>query len=367
MVAAGCGIARAGDPDALTLFRAGDGKYQNYRIPSAVVTTKGTLLVFCEGRQTPPGRGNDTGEINLLVRRSSDHGKTFGEPSVVWADGKNTCGNPCAVVDAETGAIVLLMTHNLGEDHEREIARATARGTRTVWVTTSTDDGVTWSKPRDITASTKKPDWTWYATGPGVGIQITQGKHKGRLVIPCDYSTAKGDGNSHVIYSDDHGQTWTIGGEAPKREFNESQIVELTDGRLMLNMRNTASAIRNGAPKQRGVCVSDDGGETFKDLRRDPALVEPVCQGSIARYGDWIVFSNPTSADRRENLRVHVSKDDGRTWYYHHPIHAGPSAYSCLVMLRDGHLGVLFECGKKTPYERIDFVRIPPGGLDVIQ
>src|SRR5438105_2032037 len=145
--------------------------------------------------------------------------------------------------------IALLMTHNLGEDHEREITAAASKGTRTVWITSSGDDGLTWAKPREITHEVKKAEWTWYATGPGIGIQIKFGPHRRRLVIPCDYST-KQSGNSHVIYSDDHGETWHIGGEAPKPEFNESQIVELTDGRLMLNMRNRNEAIRAGAPKQ---------------------------------------------------------------------------------------------------------------------
>src|SRR5207249_2425905 len=200
--ATGCTAGRSGDFKQTVLFKAGEGGYANYRIPAVIVTTKGTVLTFCEGRQTPAGPGNDTGEINILVRRSDDGGKTFGPLRVVWADGKNTCGNPCAVVDGETGWVWLAMTHNLGQDHERDIIAGTSKGTRTVWVTWSEDDGVTWKEPRDITTYVKKPQWAWYATGPGIGIQIEHGEHKGRLVIPCDHVVrggGEGAGNAHVI------------------------------------------------------------------------------------------------------------------------------------------------------------------------
>jgi sialidase-1 len=335
-----------------TAFRSGDG-YHTYRIPAAIVTGNGTLLAFCEGRRSG---GGDSGEINLLVKRSTDNGQTFGKPQIVWADGKNTCGNPCPVVDQSTGTIWLLMTHNLGQDSERDIVHNNAKQ-RTVWITSSSDDGKTWATPREITKDVSKPEWAWYATGPGVGIQIQRGRRAGRLVIPCDYTIrggGKNSGNSHIIYSDDHGKTWNLGGEAPEKRFNECQIVELSDARLMLNMRNT----RPPQVPQRGVCISDDGGETFKDLRHDPVLIEPVCQGSIIRFNDVILFSNPASEAKRINMTVRMSRDDAATWPVAKLIHAGPSAYSCLVVLPNGMLGLLYECGEKTPYERIEFARM---------
>lgn len=345
-----------GGIERVTVFRAGQDGYNNYRIPSAIMTPKGTLLAFCEGRQQP----GDTGEINLIVKRSSDNGRTFSDHSIVWADGKNTCGNPCAVVDQITGTIWLLMTHNVGSDREKEIIAGTSKARRSVWVTSSSDDGATWAKPREITKDVMKPDWAWYATGPGIGIQLKHGEHKGRLVIPCDHVSlggGAGAGNSHVIYSDDHGKSWAIGGEAPERAFNESQVVELSDGKLMLNMRNYRPGLRKDEPKFRGVCISDDGGMTFKDLRRDSALIEPVCQASIVRAGERIVFSNPASMEARVAMTVRVSDDDGLTWPASKPIHAGPAAYSCLVELPDGSIGLLYECGEKSPYERIEFAR----------
>src|SRR5207248_859826 len=155
----------------------------------------------------------DSGEINLVLKRSTDGGATFAPQQVVWADGQNTCGNPCPVLDESTRRLWLLCTHNLGEDVEKQIIDGTSKGTRTVWVLFSDDNAKTWSTPREITADVKKPQWTWYATGPGIGVQLKHGPHAGRLVIPCDYTNGgalRDTGGSHIIYSDDHGQTWKL-------------------------------------------------------------------------------------------------------------------------------------------------------------
>src|SRR5262249_2601354 len=221
---------RAAEPVQMPVFVAGEGGYHTYRIPSVIVTPKGTVLAFCEGRKG--GRG-DAGDIDLLLKRSTDGGKTWGKAQVVWDDGENTCGNPCPVVDAKTGTVGLLMTHNLGTDTEAAIVASKSKGTRTVWLTSSTDDGATWAKPVEITRDVKKPEWTWYATGPGVGIQLKSG----RLLVPCD---SKSDGGkvreSHVIFSDDGGKSWKLGGVVGPN-CNECQAVELADGSVMLNMR----------------------------------------------------------------------------------------------------------------------------------
>src|SRR5262245_20964667 len=145
------------------VFIAGADGYHTYRIPSLIVTTKGTVLAFCEGRKR--GRG-DAGDIDLLLKRSSDGGQTWSDSQVVWDDGDNTCGNPCPVVDRDTGTIWLLLTQNLGVDTEAQIIDQTSRGTRTCWISRSSDDGQTWAKPIEITRDVKRPDWTWYATGP---------------------------------------------------------------------------------------------------------------------------------------------------------------------------------------------------------
>ncbi|MBN1444044.1 MAG: exo-alpha-sialidase [Planctomycetes bacterium] len=350
-------------PSSAAVWTSGREGYHTYRIPSIIATPAGTLLAFCEGRKKSR---SDTGDIDLLLKRSLDGGRTWSDSLVVWDDGPNTCGNPCPAVEAETRTIWLLLTHNLGVDREPEIIAKTSRSTRTVWVTRSEDDGETWAPPREITAEAKRPDWTWYATGPGVGIQLERGPHRGRLVIPCDHIEAETRRYfSHVICSDDRGKTWTIGGRSPADKVNECQVVELQGGRLMLNMRNY-----DRSQKNRAVCVSDDGGITWKDFRHDPALIEPICQASLIRHpaaGDaetsLLLFSNPASRDARVDMTVRASEDEGETWPRARLLHRGPAAYSCLVALPGHTAGCLFEGGEKSPYEAILFCRFPLDSL----
>lgn len=339
-------------PQQVDVFISGKDGYHTYRIPAVIVSPKGTVLAFCEGRKHSR---SDTGDIDLLLKRSLDGGKTWKPAQIVWDDGPNTCGNPCPVVDRATGVIWLLLTHNLGQDHEKDIVAGTSKGTRTAWVCHSEDDGQTWTKPIEITATVKKPEWTWYATGPGVGIQT----QKGRLVIPCDYKV----GNpvqfySHVIYSDDHGKSWKLGGIAGPTT-GESQVVELADGTLMLNMRN-----QRGPNARRATAVSNDGGLTWSPISHQADLPEPVCQGSILRYSrgpapskDRLLFSNPASETGRVRMTVKVSPDEGKTWPIAKLLHEGPAAYSCLTVLPDQTIGCLYERGDKSAYEKITFAR----------
>jgi len=169
------------------VWQAGKDGYNTYRIPALAITAKGTVLAFCEGRKS--GKG-DAGNIDLLLKRTTDGGKTWSEQQVVWDDGDNTCGNPSPVVDRETGAIWLLSTWNRGDDREPQIINQQSKDTRRVYVTSSSDEGLTWASPKEITSDVKATSWTWYATGPGAGIQMAKGAHAGRLVIPCDHIEA---------------------------------------------------------------------------------------------------------------------------------------------------------------------------------
>jgi sialidase-1 len=254
------------------------------------------------------------------------------------------------------------MTWNLGSDTENAIIHKTSKDTRRVFITCSTNDGVSWQAPREITSSVKKPDWQWYATGPVNGIQIHRGAHRGRLVIPANHSEISNAGSSvtrsHVIYSDDDGATWQIGGSEDEKT-NESTVAERADGSLLHNMRSYHGKHR------RAVSSSIDGGASWRPVRLEDALIEPVCQASILRC-TWpdaggksrILFSNPAST-RRENLTVRLSYDEGATWPCFRVLYAGPSAYSCLVVLPKGEAACLYERGIKSPYERITFDRFP--------
>jgi sialidase-1 len=242
---------------------------------------------------------------------------------------------------------------------------------------------VTWSEPKDISASVKKADWTWYATGPGIGIQ-TRG---GRLVIPANHALAGTKVHqSHLFYSDDRGKTWTLGGSAADHT-NESQVVELADGRLMMNMRNHPP---QKPENTRMVAVSTDGGRTLGETATDRTLIEPPAQASLVRYSlaasgagksraenagkgpkkgsekllgrNRLLFANP-AAPKRERMTVRLSYDEGATWPVSRVIYEGPSAYSCLVVLRDRTVGLLYERGAEAPYDRITFTRFTLGWL----
>lgn len=356
--------------DTVTLFRSGEKGFGNYRIPSIVTTLKGTLLAFCEGRKKP----GDAGDIDLLYRRSTNNGLTWSEQKVIWNDSTNTCGNPCAVVDRQTGVIWLLLTHNIGTDKESAIVHKGSAGTRTVWVCNSKDDGHSWTAPVEITGTTKDPKWGWYATGPGIGIQIQYGPKKGRLVIPCDHSydlpkdsgtTQQYGSGSHVIFSDDHGKTWHLGGSIlPK--VNECQVVEVADGNgtLLMNMRS------NFGQHFRTQAISYDGGLSWTSPVAVPQLVEPVCQGSILRYSftgkshrSCLLFLNPASTSGRHNLAIRCSYDEGKTWPVIRTLYASAAAYSCMTVLSNGSIGCLYEAGIKNAYERIVFEKVKPKSI----
>ncbi len=260
----------------------------------------------------------------------------------------------------------MLLTKNHGEDNEAEIKLGTGTESRTVWICHSDDDGATWTEPVEITDQTKRPEWTWYATGPGVGIQVEHGPHAGRIVIPCDHGFHDENGTrrdvqseygAHVIFSDDHGTSWQISeGIAPK--MNECQVAELADpaGGLVLNMRSYRGT------SCRAQSISTDGGVTWTTPEDVPALVEPVCQASLIRQtwptnGDpgLLLFSNPADPKKRIAFTIRASADDGRAWSDGLVLEPGPSAYSCLAKLSDDAVGCLYERGEKQAYEQLTF------------
>lgn len=337
----------AEEPKTVAVWTASQDGYHTYRIPAVIVAPNGDLLAFCEGRRN---NSSDHGDLDLLQKRSTDGGLTWSEQSVVYEEGGDaevTIGNPCPVVDQSTGTIWMPFTRDNDD----------------VFMTHSTDSGQSWSKPVMITDSVKRPEWGWYATGPGVGIQLQVGPHAGRLVIPCDHRTPEYDCGSHVIYSDDHGETWQLSSNVIQPGANECQVVELADGRLLLNARMQAKRVTG----ERGVSFSDDGGETWSELSQESGLADPVVQASLISVtsdaGDaWLLFSNPdvpqvVGRGARRNLTVQLSNDAGSSWSIKRPLHPGPAAYSCLVELPDGAIGCLYEAGERNAYETIAFAR----------
>jgi len=332
-------------PETTVVYGAGKDGYHTYRIPAMLATTRGTLLAFCEGRKTSRG---DHGDIDLVLKRSTDGGCTWSKQMIVHEEGgteKITIGNPAPVLDRSTGTVHL----------------AFCRNNARVFVTSSADDGVTWARPREITDAVKADDWGWYATGPGHGIQLARGPHAGRLVIPCDHGVTGKDkgwktkGRSHVIYSDDNGRTWRRGGPTGWG-MNECMAVEQADGSVLLSIRNYFGK------NQRAFAVSRDGGYTWSDPTHHEQVHCPTCQASICRYSlepaNRILHANP-GGPGRTHLTVRLSEDEGRSWPTARVLHAGPAAYSDLAVLPDGSIGCLYEAGKKGAYDTITFARFP--------
>ena len=342
------------------LFIAGEGGYHTYRIPALEVTTEGTVLAFCEGRRDS---GSDSGQIDLLLRRSTDGGLSFGDAQVVVTVPDMTCGNPCPVVDRNTGAIWLPFCKNLADGPESMITEGKAP--RTVWLTHSTDDGLSWAQPREITESTKDPSWTWYATGPTHGIQLASG----RLVVPCDhmigvhFDRQRDPYHAHVIVSDDGGENWSMGGVV-EDGTNECAIVETADLSLYINCRNYVGE------KRRASARSIDGGDSFTARSWEEKMPEPICQGSMVSLPDVsanlssayvpsnrALFSNPASADARCNMSLRYTEDGGRSWSLIRSLYEGPSAYSDLAIVADGTALCLYERGAERSSETLTLAR----------
>ncbi|MCA9229974.1 MAG: exo-alpha-sialidase [Planctomycetales bacterium] len=348
-----------------TVFESGTEGYHTFRIPAILRAADGALLAFAEGRKH---NASDTGDIDIVLRRSTDQGLSWG-PTLLVADvGPHTIGNPSPILDRATGRIVLLANQNHGEDDQREIQSNTGHGPRTAWVCTSDDHGLTWTLPTEITAQVKHPEWRWFAFGPAHGIQLFRGAYAGRLLVGAAQNGPNSNG-AIGVFSDDGGATWNrgVGIEAAASvRPSESVVVELVDGRVYMNCRN-----RGGHERPRAMATSEDGGETFSHAGLANQLIDPTVQGSLLRLravdeGDdrnQILFSNPAHPNARRRLTVRSSFDETETWTPGKLIHRGPSAYSDLVELDDSAAGVLYEHGHDRRYERIRFASWPAGWL----
>jgi len=340
------------------VFPPGFNGITRYRIPGIVVTTKGTVLAYCEARKND---SSDWGEIEVHLRRSTDGGRTWlpsqhiahkadrieGNPrKATGGEKEQTVNNPVAIVDRETGAIEFLYCVNYARCFSMR----------------STDDGLTWTAPVEITSSFEpfraKYDWKVIATGPGHGIQLKSG----RLVVPIWLAYgAVGDHKpsaAATIYSDDHGKTWQAGdlclpNEGDFGDPNETTITELSDGRVMLVSRSVSKANR------KLVTTSPDGAKGWTTPVFHDQLWEPICMAGIVAHPSkpgTLIYSNPHTLNlekdgtevpagrgKRENLSIKLSHDDGKTWPINKTLEPGKSAYSDLAVLPDGTVLCLYE------------------------
>ena len=323
--------------EEVDIFVNGTEGYACYRIPAIIKAPNGDVLAFCEGRKNNCG---DAGDIDIVMKRSTNNGHTWQPLELVYEEGDTaliTIGNPCPVVDETNGRLWMPFCRN----------------NSTVYVGYSDDSGYTWSTRQEVTSQVKAPGWGWYATGPGVGIQLKNEPYDGRLVIPSDHNY-NGYG-SHMMYSDDHGTTWNYS-DRILPGCNECQAVELIDGTVMNNARSYEID-----PDHRAIAASTDGGHTWSTAWFDQELPEPTCQASFLRYTrsdsediDRVLFSNPSHTSSRINMTVKMSYDEGDSWPVAKQIYDGSGAYSCLVVLPDWNIGCFYE---KDNYTKITLAR----------
>lgn len=340
-------------PEFSDVFIAGKDQFKSIRIPSVVVTKKGTVLAIAEGRSQHADQANN----KLILKRSTDGGKTWRAQQVIADDGENCLNNPCSVVDQKSGRVIVMYQSYPANFSERDgKIKPGLDGPAIVrnYVVTSDDDGKSWSKPEDVTRTTKTPERvTIMASGPGIGIQLTRGPHKGRILMPFNEGPFH-QWNVLAVFSDDGGKNWKLGQPAPGCRVpndkggeislvNEVQMVELADGALMLNSRKW------GGKALRKIATSRDGGVTWSKIEEDPALRDPGCMASIFRYTfptdggkSRILYSGPDST-KRDNGTVYLSYDEGKTWPVKKVLFPGSFAYSVLTALPDGTLGCLLE------------------------
>jgi len=336
------------------VFINGKDGYPQYRIPALLYTQKGTLLTFCEGRASI----SDHAANDIVLKRSPDQGKTWLLLQVIAEDGDNCLSNPAVVQVDPTGRILLVFQIYPKGYHESEVGPGVESDTTCrAWIIYSDDDGATWSKRREITREVKRPTFaTSIASGPGNGIQLKFGPLKGRVIMPFNQGPVD-RWKIYAAYSDDLGETWAYGEVAFEQDpgyGNEVQMVELSDGTIMLNAR-----IQDGH-KCRKIGFSKDGGINWTGLVDEPQLPDPGCMASIIRLNSSalnpapIIFCNPAAENDRTNGVLRISYDDAKTWSVYKSVYPGSFAYCHLTDMGSNQVGLFFE---RDEYAKITFMK----------
>ncbi len=364
--------------DRVPVFVSATEGYATYRIPAIIKAPNNELLAFCEGRVKGSA---DFGDIDIVMKRSADGGRTWMPMNKVVDMGSLQAGNPAPVVDLSDPAYPggrIFLFYNTGNNHEGEVRKG--NGLREVWFINSTDNGNTWSTPQNISLQVHRPnqpiqnsayhfseDWRSYANTPGHALQLTSGKYKGRIFVAANHSEGNPkkdftDYFMHGFYSDDHGTSFHLSQTLDLPGSNEATAAEISNGGLMVNARN-----QKGDIKRRIVARSNDGGQNWKQFSFDEYLPDPVCVGSILNIGERngknvLAFSNAADTLRRNNLTLRISYDEGVSWVKNILIEAGKqdgkidaTAYSDLVKLNKKSIGVLYE---RDDYKEIVFKTI---------
>ncbi|XP_035685057.1 sialidase-1-like isoform X1 [Branchiostoma floridae] len=343
----------------LWLSGGGEGEVDIYRTPLLVSTPQGSLLALCGARKYSSG---DAGPKFLAIRRSTDKGQTW-SPTDFVADDRSPDGiNAGSIFVDETTSTIFVMYIQCAHHYKCNVS--------TLFLINSTDDGLTWSHPRNIS---EQIGTMTFDPGPGYGVQKKLDPYKGRLIV-CGHGDLL-HGGVYCLLSDDHGNRWRYGGTRKAIPYDqkkkagdfapdENQPLELPDGSILLNARNEYTYHCHC----RVIMRSFDGAESFPldYLRFDEKLIEPRAMASQWYSNGVLFFSNPAHKTKRINLTLRWSYDNGTTWASSLTIWPQASGYSAMTMLSEdsGHLYILYEKGVKSSVESLSLAKVALyGGL----
>lgn len=357
------------------VFTSGQEGYKSFRIPAIVRAGNSDLLAIAEGRING---ASDFGDINLVLKRSKDNGKTWSALKVLVDVGELQAGNPAPVLDQFdflNPQGVLYVFYNTGNNHENEVRKG--NGFREVWYIKSVDHGATWTNPVNITKQVHRPkvagteyqfaeDWRSYAITPGHAMQFRSGPYRGRIFVPANHSAGEpmkgfAEYRAHGFFTDDHGKSFKLAANIEFPGSNESIATEISGGGLLMSIRNQLGNVHS-----RILAYSSTGGRTWDTTYFEKQLPDAVCQASLLTLGykrgkAIVASSNAATERKRDSLTVKISKDDGKTWNQSILIDASTNgakdwtAYSDMMILAKRKIGILYE---RDGYKEIVFKEV---------
>ncbi len=361
--------------EKIPVFLSGTEGHKTYRIPAIIRLPTGDLIAFCEGRVNNAG---DFGDINIVMKRSVDEGRSWSSLQTVVDYESLQAGNPAPVVDVTDPSYPqgrIFLFYNTGNNHEIEVRKG--NGIREVWYKTSTDGGYTWGNAINITEMVHRPkqptvnpaysfdeDWRSYANTPGHAVQFMKGEFKGRIYVAANHSAGNPqerskDYQAHGFFTNDHGKTFALSENVSVPGSNEATATLLSDNKLMMSIRN-----QRGDIHARLIAISSNGGVHWDTTYFDMNLPDPICEGSILAIGkrkNILAFCNPADSIHRNNLTLRISFDDGKTWKKNWVIDKSETgremnhaAYSDLVEINKKSIGIIYE---RNNYNEIVFVK----------